>query len=287
MTHNPFPRSNTIPDLKQAAEPEEKKRQDQKLLLLEKTELFMKEIGIPEAFALRSRNQYLAEIYGCPIEKDEDGADVLICRLTDAVESRESGEWKRIPEDIWLATMRCFPRFISEYRRSYGRDGFDRGSWTVRQSNCCLFRVGELEYELFEEGDCRAISLHIPSDAQLEPVLLNESVRQAHDFLAAFYPDWKALPVICESWLLSPKLRELLPPESRILRFQNAFDIIRADPDDSSAIEWVFYVAEGQRASVKPENLPEDTSLQRKMKKMLLTGENPGNARGILTNRFQ
>ena len=78
-----------------------------------------------------------------------------------AVESREGGPWKRIPEGIWLATMRCYPRFIAEHRRSYGRDGFDRGNWTVRQAGCRLFRIGELEYELFERNGTWRIRRHI------------------------------------------------------------------------------------------------------------------------------
>ena len=260
---------------------------EKELLLLEKTLLFMKELGIPEALALRARDQYLAGVYGRPKAQDDNGADVLIRRLSAAVESRESGAWKRIPEDIWLATMRCFPRFISEYRRSYGRDGFDRGGWTVRQAGCVLFRIGELEYELWEENGTRAVSLHIPSDARLEPAPLNDSVRRSRGFLAEYYPEWQSLPMVCESWLLSPKLTDLLPASSRIIHFRNAFDLIRTDPDDPAAIEWVFHVAEGQRASMRAENLSEDTSLQRGMKALLLSGENPGSARGLLARAFE
>ena len=168
-----------------------------------------------------------------------------------------------------------------------GRDGFDRGNWTVRQAGCRLFRIGELEYELFERNGQRAVSIHIPSDARLEPDLLNGSVRQAEAFLSDFFPEWEKLPMICESWLLSPSLKEMLPPESRIRRFQDAFDITEEDPEDTSALEWVFFIAEGQRDSVRYENLPEDTSLQRKMKAALLAGRNPGNAGGTLARAFR
>ena len=93
--------------------------------------------------------------------------------------------------------------------------------------------------------------------------------------------------MICESWLLSPALKQMLPPESRIRRFQDAFDLTGEDPEDSAALEWVFYVAGGQRDSVKTEDLPEKTSLQRKMKAMLLSGKKPGSARGTLAHAFQ
>ena len=93
--------------------------------------------------------------------------------------------------------------------------------------------------------------------------------------------------MICESWLLSPKLKALLPPESRILRFQDAFDLTEEDPDDMAALEWVFYVPERLQASVRTESLSETTSLQRKMKALLLAGEKPGGARGILSRAFR
>ena len=259
---------------------------ERNLVLLEKTERLMLRIGIPEPFALRAGDRRMAELSGEKTEESGDGADILMRQLTEAVESREYGEWERIPEEIWLDTMRCFPRFISEYRRSYGRDGFDRGGWTVRQAGCRLFRIGELEYELAETDGKRVVSLHIPSDTRLEAGLLNDSVRKAKDFLGEFYPEWQELPMVCESWLLSPALKQMLPPESRIRRFQDAFDLTEEDPEDPAALEWVFYVAEGQRDSVKMEDLPEETSLQRKMKALLRSGRKPGSARGTLARKF-
>ena len=255
--------------------------------LPEKTECFMNRIGIPGEYIRKARNQAAAAMHGSRPEEYDEGAEILTRQLTEALESRENGPWKRIPEEIWLATMLCYPRFISEHRRSYGRDGFDRGGWTVRQAECRLFRIGELEYELFEENGRRAVSIHIPSDARLEADLLNGSVRQAETFLGEFYPEWKNLPLICGSWLLSPALKGMLPPESRIRRFQDAFDITEEDPEDTSALEWVFFIAEGQRSSVRYENLPEDTSLQRKMKAALLAGKKPGSAGGTLARAFR
>lgn len=262
-------------------------RRSEQLVRLEQAERFMRRLGIPEAFLLKAGDRILAELDDEPQEENDDGAGILIRQLTDALESRDHGPWKRIPETVWMDTMKCFPRFISEHRRSFGRDGFDRGGWTVRQTECRLFRIGELEYELLEENGERAVSLHIPSDARLAPDLLNDSVRQAKGFLGQYFPEWQPLPMVCESWLLSPKLKYLLPPEARIRHFHDAFDLISEDPDDLAALEWVFYVPETLRASAKPEDLPESTSLQRKMKAKLLEGEKPGSARGVLARDFR
>ena len=82
-------------------------------------------------------------------------------------------------------------------------------------------------------------------------------------------------------------LKELLPPDSRILRFQEAFDIREDLPENDAALEWVFHVAGGQREGLDLSALPEETSLQRKMKALLLAGRKPGAAYGVLVRPFR
>ena len=269
----------------------------EKIIRLDETERLMRKIGIPESFLLQAGDIVLDGQDSPEAPPRPDGADVLVRQLTEAAQSRRWGPWSRIPEEIWLDTMKCYPRFIAEHRRSYGYDGFDRGSWTVRQAGARLFRIGELEYELREDAAGpaggteqpavrRCISLHIPSDVNLQPDLLNESVRKARAFLAEYFPEWADLPFRCHSWLLSPRLLEWLPADSKILRFRAAFDVGETDPEDDSALEWVFHIAGGQRAAMDPAALPEDTSLQRKMKADLLSGGKPGSAAGTLVREF-
>ena len=260
-------------------------RKEHMLLSLDRAERLMEQIGMPRAFALRGGDAILEEIEGRPAP-EEDGATEMVRHIMLACDNRLWGPWKEIPEKIWLDTMRVFTRFVGEHRRSYGRDGFDRGFWTTRQRDAKLFRLGELEFELAEENGERWIGLHIPSDARLEPERLNASVRTCRSFLAEYFPDWKDLPIRCESWLLSPTLEMLLPPESRILRFRKAFDITETFPENQDALEWVFHVARGQRKDLNLLALPEKTSLQRKMKKLLLSGGRLGAAAGILARSF-
>ena len=236
----------------------------------QKTAAFMRQIGIPEDVI------------------HPENPDDLFQQIWEAVQNRDHGPWKDLPEEIWLDTMKCFPRFIGEHRVSYGRNGFDRGFWTVRQIDARLFRIGELEYEMEtdESSFGRRISLHIPSDAKLEPERLNASVQSAKAFFRRWFPEWENLPMCCESWLLSPKLRDWLPAGSRILRFQDAFDLEETFPEDDAALEWVFHVAAGQREGLRLADLPEETSLQRQMKADLLQGGKPGAAAGRLTRLF-
>ena len=261
-------------------------RVEWRMASLDRAERLMEKIGVPAEFARKAGDAALAEAAGEPGPENPDGADVMIRQLMTAADSRIYGAWAGIPEEIWVATMKCYPRFIAEHRRSYGRDGFDRGSWTVRQTEARLFRIGELEYELCGENG-REIGLHIPSDAVLDAEKMNESVREAREFLASRFPESAQAPIVCESWLLSPVLKELLPADSRILRFQEAFRLTETDPEDDNALEWVFCVAQGQRAGLELRTLPENTSLQRNMKRLLLNGKKPGSARGELVRLFE
>ena len=258
------------------------------LFLLDEAERLALRLGIPRAFVLKGGDSVLAGLSGPAAPEGDSGAGILMRQLMQAAESRLWGAWKRIPEEIWIETMKAFPRFISEHRRSYGYDGFDRAGWTVRQAGARIFRIGELEYELAEtEARKREIGVHIPSDARLEPERLNDSLTRADAFLREFFPEWAGLPKTCESWLLSPVLKEWLPPDSRILRFQEAFDLLENLPDNDAALEWVFHVAEGQRAGLALAGLPEDTSLQKNMKALLLSGGKPGAAYGVLARPFR
>ena len=105
------------------------------------------------------------------LKPDGDGLKELAGHLQCALKTWELCEKRGISEEIYVETMKCFTRFVTEHLESYGRYGFDRGFWTVRQLSGVLFRIGELEYET--RGN--EIHLHIPSDAVLERPRLRAS----------------------------------------------------------------------------------------------------------------
>ncbi len=260
------------------------------MLIQDALERLLKAIRMPEPFALRVMDfawGELKDFSGGPPKENGDGADELARQLFTAAKNRWTGPWNRLPEDVFIDTMKCFTRFVLEHHQSYGVYGFDRGFWTTRQIGARLFRLGELEFELRQEGDERFISLHIPSDCRLEASLLNASLDRAKAFLAEYFPEWRDSPVTCESWLLSPALKQLLPPDSRILRFQRAFDLTPGTEDEREAVlQWVYHLAPPQQRTVSLNTLPEDTSLRRSMKRYLLSGGAVASAGGPLVRRF-
>jgi hypothetical protein len=69
----------------------------------------------------------------------------------------------------------------------------------------------------------------------------------------------------------------ILPESSNIVRFQKAFDLIRVDDKNDSSIRWVY-----GRTDTPIHELPEHTSLQKKIKACLLSGDGIGAAYGRL-----
>jgi len=205
-----------------------------------------------------------------------DDMAMLACQLWIAAEARAKWQEKGIPDRIFLDTMNCFPRFLGEALRKTGRVEFDRGWWTYRQLSMTIFRIGALEYELLSEPG--VISIHIPSNARIEPALVEESLVQARTFFKKYYPDFARRPMICHSWLLSPELGAVLGDGSRILAFQKRFAVLKSEPEAMDCLEWLFAAPEGTPLT----DLREDTSLQRSVKKKLLEGGHIGCSLGVL-----
>ena len=81
--------------------------------------------------------------------------------------------------------------------------------------------------------------------------------------------------------MMSPKLKELLPADSRILWFQSLFEFQKYTPTLRWVLEFVFKLEEFQHKTVNLQDLREDTSLQRAMKKYILAGGDPGEAKAV------
>ena len=219
-----------------------------------------------------------AEDAYCALEKalGDDDMAMLACQAEAAYLYYDRFRRRNVDSAILTDTLRCFKRFLAETLVMTGCDKFDRGWWTWRQLSGRLFRIGALEYEMLPET--REISLHIPSDAVFTPENVDASLEAARKFFADFFPVYQNAAYVCHSWLISPKLKELLPETSNILAFQRRFSITHVDTENLDFIGWLFCVPEDTPVQM----LPEKTTLQKKTKQLLLAGGNIGEAGGIL-----
>ena len=203
--------------------------------------------------------------------EDPDGLRLLHLLLSLALDTWKGYEKAGIPQDVFISTMKFVPRFLHTQMHQHGNWHFIWGWWFWRQLSMMEFRIGCLEYELVENPDgSREISLHIPSDADLSPASVDASFAAFRQFLAVHFPHWQDVPWVCDSWMMAPGLRAALDPDSNILAFQLRFDPLHHS-DYEAVMDWVF----PPHREIS-ENLPERTSLQRRLKALLLGGAKIG-----------
>ena len=129
-----------------------------------------------------------------------------------------------------------------------------------------VYKKSEWE-AILRQGDGVA-GIHIPRSADMSPDKIRESFRLAMKLSKERYPEFKTKMIHCASWLLDPKLAELLGEDSKIAGFLNCFEKFPIKSDGMSGV-FGFVFPKNFNGY---ENLPEDTTLQRKLKKLYIDG---------------
>jgi hypothetical protein len=131
--------------------------------------------------------------------------------------------------------------------------------------NTSKLKKSELQI-IAKQGDWMAV-IHIPRGADLSEESMTRGFRDAMAKTLKHYKDLDPKVVHTSTWLLSPKLAELQGKSSGIARFSNRF--IKY-PIRSGGKELFPFAFPG--ASENYEELPEGTSLQRKLKALYISG---------------
>jgi len=162
--------------------------------------------------------------------------------------------------------------------------GLEELWWLGQSVKMKLFRLGRLQFEPvvikeFLQGKDRTIAagthvlnVHIPAGVPLKYEECEESFAWSTRFFEGGYEAY-----ICESWLMSPHLREMLPSDSNIIRFQEMFEVVKVHYDYPQAEQRIF----GDVLEDK-ERYPEDTSLRRAAKQYLMSGKDIGIGIGVI-----
>lgn len=212
---------------------------------------------------------------------DTDNVKMLLCQFYAAELMWDKYKAKGIPEDIFFASMEVHTRSIEETLAYNGSYIIDRVFWTYRQVSMTIFRLGALEYELKQKE--HVIGIHIPSDADFRPESVKASLKQIIPFCRKYFPDFADADITCGTWLLSDVLKELLPPTSNILHFQELFEDVECEHESKWYIRFLFQM----NNDTPYEQLREETSLQRKAKQLLLSGRNIGTGHGRIKAEYR
>lgn len=127
---------------------------------------------------------------------------------------------------------------------------FPKTQWT------CLAKPGD---------DC--LSIHIPSGADISPAKMDKAIASARAILKQRYPEHGGAMIYGASWILDPVLEDFLKESSNILRFAHRFVRYPRKSDGTHAFNLIF-----QKHYDNYEQLPENTSLERGLKKLFLSG---------------
>jgi hypothetical protein len=129
-----------------------------------------------------------------------------------------------VPESISRMTVADVGRNIAVHRRRTGQPGIHPPHWLQLHFCGTRYQIGRLQYEQAVVDGEPVLSIHIPTFCgPLSPGACAESLRRAKAFFARHFRETAYQTAVCHSWLLDSQLREYLPAQSNILRFQRRF----------------------------------------------------------------
>lgn len=143
--------------------------------------------------------------------------------------------------------------------------------WLPYHAKGKLFTINDFQYETAEHNGKNAVGVHIPSGTKLDVVSNLRSFKEALDFFDRFYPELNMSGMVCESWLLSPQVEEVMGKKTNISRFGDMFD--RFDIGDTKGMAVFRFVYGFSEPYPSVDELPENTTLQRKMKEYMKAGK--------------
>jgi len=158
--------------------------------------------------------------------------------------------------------------------------------WLRRYFECRIYQLGRLRFELapsiydtqiedvsVSKGDT-ILSVHIPG-GDLSDALCEDSYTAARAFFKKHYGMERPV-FFCYSWLIQPWLAEVLPRDSRIVRFQSHYKVIDFVDDPGDMLLWVF-----PKNCENSEDYPEETALRRLTKERVRRGDIIGYGSGV------
>lgn len=203
-----------------------------------------------------------------------------------------------LSDEVFDETFSDLTIWSEVYCQEHGGYGLAEAGWLAKSVKMQLFRLGRLQFEpmLLEEElkgaretipkGTPVLNVHIPAGEPLEYEACLASFRQAEQFAwgtvtagAAWKEEGKngRRVYICDSWLLAPELQKMLKPDSNIIKFQKLFDVVRVHHSFLQAEQRVFPAVLEDKS-----RYPENTALQRNLKRYLLGGKEPGIGIGFI-----
>ena len=137
--------------------------------------------------------------------------------------------------------------------------------WAIYFIRARIVEIGSLQFEY--ESDS-VVKIHIPKNTDLNVLSVKESIKKANIKMKQIY-SINNFKYICNSWLLSKQIYEIIDKNSNIAKFYNLFDVYEGEECTKDILNFVYGIDQCEEYSLLPEN----TSLQSNIKKQLLNGK--------------
>ena len=121
--------------------------------------------------------------------------------------------------------------------------------------------------EVLRKGDS-IISVHIPALDQLTTENCESAYSKDREIFTKCYPEHGYKAFCCFSWMMEKRLRQIMGRDTNITRFADKYTGFPLKSGGSAVNSFLFHVPE----KVELSELPEDSSMQRAVKKYLLDG---------------
>ncbi len=181
------------------------------------------------------------------LEPDDAGVLPMLALLVTAPAVAAFHASRDVPPEVSAATLADLGAQVRVHRLVHGSFGLGTHTWESGAVwSGALYRLGRLQFDLErqptvdETGEEWVLSTHIPRGDGLAPADVDASLAAAPAFFAERFPQHPAQDVHCHSWMLDPRLPELLPG-SNLASFQRRWRTYgEALPGDQDALFFGF-----------------------------------------------
>lgn len=141
--------------------------------------------------------------------------------------------------------------------------------WAIYFIRVRIIEVGRLQYEYtITDDNKQVINIHIPRGKKLDILSVRKSIDDSKGEISKIFKVSNC-EYICNSWLLSNQIYELVDKDTNIYQFQELFSVRDGENCIDDIMNFVYEINECDDFN----KLSEETTLQKKIKEQLLNNK--------------
>lgn len=234
------------------------------------------------------------------LKKDmEKGASVcLAAALLISEDAYKQYKKLGIPDEVFYDTFSDISVWVNTAKREENIDGLLEVWWIRHILYLNMFKLGRMQYQFYKtdyilsglsplqalkapiKNKSRVLNIHIPEGARLDYSECEKSVLLARKFFSEYFPEYDYKGFVCDSWLLDLRNAEFMSADSNIMKFSNLFCTVMKPHKNNKEIIRRLWGKQNEKTVFSL--LSENTDLQKRTKKYLLSGGKTGNGYGFI-----